>query len=41
MVNNIYIVKENDTLDGIANKFNVPVSIIKQINGYKIIILST
>lgn len=29
-----YVVQDNDTLDGIANKFNVPVDILRQLNGY-------
>ena len=29
-----YVVNDNDTLDGIANKFNIPVDILRQLNGY-------
>lgn len=29
-----YVVQDNDTLDGIANKFNIPVDILRQLNGY-------
>ena len=31
-----YVVMENDTLDSIANKFNIPVDILRQLNGYNI-----
>lgn len=29
-----YVVQDNDTFDGIANKFNIPVDILRQLNGY-------
>ena len=32
----IYVVKEDDTLNNIANKFNLSPNIIKQFNGYDI-----
>ena len=32
----IYVVMSGDTLDGIASKYNVPVDIIKEFNGYMI-----
>ena len=31
-----YVVMENDTLDSISNKFNIPVDILKQFNGYNL-----